>query len=61
MVARLAAPARNSGSRTNRPTASATVNRSVAAMVPLPSSWPSPAAWTEPERISQRVPMTSVS
>ena len=54
--------ARNSGSSTNSPIASAEreEQRQRDRAAP-PIATPSPAAASEPERISQRVPMTSVS
>ena len=53
--------ATNSGSSTKRPIAMPIVKSSVSASALPPNATPSPAAAREPERISQRVPMTSVS
>ena len=53
--------ATSSGSSTKRPTAMPIVKSIVSASALPPNATPSPAAASEPERISQRVPMTSVS
>ncbi len=52
---------RNSGNRKNRPMAKPMLKTMVRAIVPLPSSTSSPSAAIEAERMSMRVPMTSVS
>jgi len=61
MAAFVALCARKRGSSTNNPTAIAMVVAKVTASVPRPIVTPVPAAASDPERISQRVPMTSVS
>ena len=53
--------ATTSGSSTKSPTAMPIVKSIVRARALPPNVTPSPAAASEPERISQRVPMTSVS
>ncbi len=51
----------NRGSRLKTASATPNVMSSVTMIVPLPSSTSSSSAWTLALRISQRVPMTSVS
>ena len=52
---------RNSGRRKKRPMAKPMLTTIVPAIMPLPSSTSSPSAASDAERISIRVPMTSVS
>ena len=51
----------SSGRMKNRPIPRTAVMPSMRATLPLPISTPSSSAWRPAERISQRVPTTSVS